>query len=325
MGVDGEPLPSTPGKDQLIKLGPGTAFSEIDPDLVVATVSGQPVFGKNTVKVVQKLELQDVNFKTGNIDFDGSVIIRGSINPGFKIRAGADIIVSDTVEGAELIAQGNIDLRGGFFGKKQGRIEAHGNIRARFMDGCKVQCGGDLEVEDLISNCIVNCEGIVHLGKKGGRGQAYGGKISAVKGINGKILGSPSEVETHVEMSPSPTILARQLELDAEISKNEKNLDSLERSLAYLRRAVHRDEARINSFADACTLTNVKLQEMKSELAEIVEKVGSYGEGHIRIGQAFPGVTLQFGKKKKIITAFLKDVYLAPDRPNVAHDSHPKK
>ncbi len=324
MRIDGEAIPSTPGKDRSINLGAGTALSEYDPNLVIATVSGQPVFGKNTVKVVQKLELQDVNFKTGNVDFDGTVLIRGSINPGFKVRAGADLVVSDTVEGAELVAQGNIELRGGFFGKKQGRIEAHGNIRVRFMDGCKVHCGGDLEVEDLISNCTINCEGSVHLGKKGGRGQVYGGKISAVKGIFGKILGSPSEVETHVEMSPSPTMLAREIELESEISKNEKNLDSLERSLSYLRRAIHRDEARISSFVEACRLTNEKLQSMKTEFAEIMEKISTYSEGHIRFGQAFPGTTLVFGKKKKIITTFLKDVFLGPEQTPSPHDAATK-
>jgi uncharacterized protein len=317
MGVDGEPIPSTPGKDRSINLGPGTAFSQEDPNLVVSTVAGQPIFAKNSVKIAQKLEVQDVNFKTGNIDFDGTVIIRGTINPGFKIHAGADIIVSDTVEGAELVAQGNIDLKGGFFGKKQGRLEAHGFIRARFLDGCKVHCGGDLEVEDLISNCTISCEGGVYLGKKGGRGQAYGGKISAVKGVTAKLIGSPSEVETHIEVSPSPTLLGRQLELEAEIGRSERNLESLERSLGYLRRQVVRDEARINSFMEACTLTNEKIKEMRYELTEILEKVNTYQEGHIRIGQAFASVTLQYGKRKKIITTLLKDVILGPENTNL--------
>jgi uncharacterized protein (DUF342 family) len=316
MGVDGKEIPALPGKDLTLTLGPGTDYSSEDPHLVVAIIPGQPVFGRNTVKIVQKLELKDVDFQTGNIDFEGSVLVRGSIKPGFKVKAGNDLIVSDTMEGAELTAGANLELRGGAFGKKHSRISAKGNIKARFLDGCNLLCGGNLEVEDLISNCTVNCDGAVLLGKKGGRGQIYGGKLSAVKGVSGKLLGSVSEVETHVEVSPSPTLMSRQAELDVEISRTEKNLENLERSLGYLRRQIVRDEARINSYVENCKLTHDKLQELRSEFAQITEKLLSYSEGSIKFGQAFPGVTVQFGKRKKVINSLVKDLFLGPEDPH---------
>jgi hypothetical protein len=315
MGVDAKEIPAIPGKDLTLTLGPGTAFSSEDPNLVIAVIPGQPIFGRNTVKIVQKLELKDVDFQTGNIDFEGSVLVRGSIKPGFKVKAGNDLVVSDTMEGAELTAGANLELRGGAFGKKHSRITAKGNIKARFLDGCIIHCGGNLEAEDLISNCTVNCDGGVHLGKKGGRGQIYGGKLSAVKGVFGKLLGSVSEVETHVEVSPSPTMMSRQAELEVEINRTEKNLENLERSLGYLRRQIVRDAARINSYVENCTLTNDKLQELRSEFAQITEKLLSYSEGAIKFGQTFPGVTVQFGKRKKVITSLVKDLFWGPEDP----------
>jgi uncharacterized protein len=309
-GVDGSPIPAQGGKDIPISLGAGTGFSEEDPNLIVATIPGQPQYGRNAVKVIGKLELGEVNFETGNIDFDGSVMVRGPVNEGFKVKAGADLHISDTVEGAELTAGGNLELRGGVFGKKHGRLTAKGHIRARFLDSCVVQCEGDLEVEDLMANCQVSCGGTIHLGKKGGRGQAYGGKLSAIKGVTGKTLGSASEVETLVEISPSPAIMVRQQELEVEITRTEKSLENLERSLSYLRRNATASEPRVKSYVENCALTNQKLQELRSEFATLTERINAYAQGQIRVQQAFPGVTLQIGKRKKVITSFTKDILL---------------
>lgn len=312
-GVDGSTITSKPGKDRNYSPGPGTAWSTEDPNLVIATIPGQPIFGRNGVKVVSKLELDGVNFQTGNVAFDGTVLIRGPVQPGFKVKAGGDIIISDTVDSAELHAGGSIECKAGVFGKKACKLVAKGNIKARFFSGVTVQCEGNIEVEDLITNCNVSCEGTIDLGKKGGRGQAYGGRLSSTKGITAKILGSNSEVETHVEISPSPTLISRQQELESEVHRTERNLESIEKSLAYLQRQTEfRQEARIASYMETCMLTKEKLEELKTEMNEIAERINAHMQGKIKAHHVFPGVTVQVGNRKKVINTFITDLYVGP-------------
>src|SRR6185436_11014426 len=73
-GVDGLPIAPTPGKDTPLTAGAGTEISADDSNLLLAATGGEPVLLGNTAKVVGKLELDGVNFQTGNVDFDGSVV-----------------------------------------------------------------------------------------------------------------------------------------------------------------------------------------------------------------------------------------------------------
>ena len=104
IGVDGLPIASIPGKDTPLVAGAGTEISADDSNLLLAATGGEPVLLGNSAKVVGKLELDGVNFQTGNVDFDGSVAIRGPILTGFKVRAGGDIIAYEEVDGDELQA-----------------------------------------------------------------------------------------------------------------------------------------------------------------------------------------------------------------------------
>ena len=55
----------------------------------------------------------NVGYATGNIDFAGSVVIRGDIENGFVVKAEGDVTVGGNVEGGSIYADGNITIRGG--------------------------------------------------------------------------------------------------------------------------------------------------------------------------------------------------------------------
>ena len=44
----------------------------------------------------------DVDYNIGNIDFVGTVVIRGNILTGFRVKASGDIRVTGGIEGAEV-------------------------------------------------------------------------------------------------------------------------------------------------------------------------------------------------------------------------------
>ena len=57
--------------------------------------------GGETINVFPIYEVNgDVDYHTGNIDFVGTVVIRGNVLTGFRIRAAGDIRIVGGVEGA---------------------------------------------------------------------------------------------------------------------------------------------------------------------------------------------------------------------------------
>ena len=70
----------------------------LDDIRIVATIPGRPVLEKGVVSVAPVLTIPgDVDADTGNIRFDGDVIIRGSVREGLKVVAGRDIIIGGVV------------------------------------------------------------------------------------------------------------------------------------------------------------------------------------------------------------------------------------
>ncbi|MDP6350413.1 MAG: FapA family protein, partial [Chloroflexota bacterium] len=81
--VLGADLPQTPGEpvDLAALAGDNT---EVDGNILKATVSGEPVLNGEKVEVTEIMEVpDDVDFSTGNIRFPESVEVKGGVRPGF--------------------------------------------------------------------------------------------------------------------------------------------------------------------------------------------------------------------------------------------------
>jgi len=309
-GVDGLPVAPKPGKDAELMPGVGTEISAEDPNLLLASLNGQPVFLRETAKVVDKLEVPCVNFETGNINFDGSVYVRGPILPGFKVKAGGDIVAFEEVDGLELIAGGSVVLKGGIFGKHHSQITAHGNVKAKFLNDCVIHCGGDLIVEDLIAGCTVVCEGTLKAGQEGGRGQVYGGHIIATKGVRAKILGCVTEVSTTIEVSTSPKLRSRHQELLKEIKLAENKLGDLQKTLNYLKRQPnHRQDPRLDKITEAIFLMTEQIEEFRAEAAQLTERIDTGVLGGIAANEAHAGVVMRIGGHKREIMSLTRSIH----------------
>ena len=93
----------------------------------VSLISGS-IFVSNNFEVPA-----DVDASTGDINFDGTVMIRGNVLTGFIVRAKGDIIVDGVVEGAELYAGGQIILKRGIQGMERGKLRAESNVIAKSL------------------------------------------------------------------------------------------------------------------------------------------------------------------------------------------------
>jgi uncharacterized protein len=308
-GIDGNSLPALGGADRALIPGVGAAISKEDPNIIIATRDGQPIFLENSVRVDSTLELDAVNHYTGNVTFDGNILVRGPVESGFTVKAGQDLTILDTVEGADLIAGRNLVLLTGVYGKSKTKISVEGKLEARFLSDCTIRCGGDIEVTDLIAHCMVDCEGSVHLGKYGGKGQFYGGKLLALREIRAQILGAVSESTTLVELAPPRSLILRRDDVEDEIVKTGFELAAAQKELQSIATLpLEQGGPKINELKKRVAHLAEKLEELKKEQVKISEKLKASRNGRIKASAAHRGVILCIGSHRQTIGELMGDL-----------------
>jgi len=164
---------------------------------IISLVEGQPYISDDGKVNVKELFVVngDLDYSIGNIDFPGSVWIRGNIEGNFKVISGKDVIVDGLVSGGfHIEAKGSVIIRKGVFGRGKGKIIAGENISAKFLNEVLVMSGGYVEIGEYIMNSHVVSKKDVVVFKKG---LILGGKISTSRNIRAKTLGSISGVKNH--------------------------------------------------------------------------------------------------------------------------------
>ncbi|MDH5183800.1 MAG: FapA family protein, partial [Gammaproteobacteria bacterium] len=142
--VFGETIPAKAGRDKELKLNRSVQLDPEDPDIVIANIGGQPVITERGGFVEKLVTLDDVDLKSGNIEFDGTVIVKGDVKSGMKVKASGDINVMGTVDAATMEAEGSVTVNGGIIGHGavrddkgnlrtgSGYVKAKGSVMARF-------------------------------------------------------------------------------------------------------------------------------------------------------------------------------------------------
>lgn len=231
--VTGKVIPAKNGKDIPLPLGKNVHVAD-DQLTIIADMNGQVVISGGKINVEPVYTVQgDVNLRTGNIIFLGTVIITGNVEDGFSVKAAGNIEVHGTVEKAELDAEGDIIVHQGITGKSSGFVRAGRSIWARFIENAIVEAGNMVVVSDGIINSQVNAnKSIICQGK---RANIVGGRLVAAEEINAKVLGSPvSGTETICEVGFDPKskekldqLLAKKDGLDKQLEDIELNLRTL--------------------------------------------------------------------------------------------------
>ena len=91
------------------KAGKGVSVSE-DGRFFTADEDGQPVLRGNQIQVVPVYETKNVDLVSGNIHFNGSVIVRQNVEDNMLVEAEKDVHVAGHVSMARILAGGNIEI-----------------------------------------------------------------------------------------------------------------------------------------------------------------------------------------------------------------------
>lgn len=158
----------------------------------------------------------DATRYSGNIEYDGTVIIRGDVRNMARIRATGDIYVDGLVEGAELTAGQNIIIRGGMNAAGRGSIQAGGNITGSFFEAANLKAGGTIEGSYFLSCNIETDDKVI---AKGGKSLIQGGQIMAAIGVEASNYRAASGSKTKIEVGNTSSLATRQQEITVQMTK----------------------------------------------------------------------------------------------------------
>lgn len=304
--VKGDCVPTTAGKDMVYAPNlSGVATAPDDPEVLVATISGQPVQVKGGVTVEPVYTVETVNMATGNIVFDGSVKVRGDVCSGMTIKATGDIEIEGVVEPAMLEAGGDIVIKGGAMGS-QGRkdgghhlIQCGGSLSAGYLQQVKAVAGDSIFVDDVVMQCDLTAVRHIRVGKKK-RGHIVGGRLQATYSITGKVLGSPNRVATLCEIGLDPALNEQLHKLGKQRGAKEMQLVEISKLLAYAKQ--HPNKVAPEMLQRAKVSMKALYDEiavLRAEEDEISRKLQLAQQSRVTAEEAmYDGLTVQSGSLK---------------------------
>ncbi len=182
-------------------------------------------------------------------------------------------------------------------------IKAKGNIYAKFLEGAKVYCGGDLNVSTDIMHSTVYANGNVICRR--GKGMITGGYIGVGKIIDCNILGSQSYTPTIIDLGVDMKLREEQYAIVMELAKVKNYITKARNLIEKIKSKYSRKKiSKINyrRFISIKRAHNEKInefRELKDKFDEIEnEKYDAIEKAKLLIRKViFPKVEIKAGKK----------------------------
>ena len=244
----------------ILKYGKNISLDE-EGMVLASEVSGHVQLIDGKVFVTDVYTVQDVDNSTGNIDYEGSLSIEGSVLSGFSVRVSGNVTVNGVVEAAVIEAGGNITIARGIKGAGKCLVKSGGNVVAKFIESANVEAKGYVQSEAILQSHVLAGTEVNVSGK---RGVITGGVVCATNAVNVKNLGSAMGMDTTIEVGLPPGSKARALAMQGEIVQLKKDIDSIRMVL----------EASLQKTSQGIQLPADKLKSIQALAATGKEKQG---------------------------------------------------
>jgi uncharacterized protein (DUF342 family) len=240
--VSGRVLSARPGRNATFShLVKGAKIDPADGNVLCAAISGRPIPGSTGVSVEAVVILPHVDIASGHVDFDGSVDIQGDVSSSMRVRASGDVSIRGSVGAAAITAGGRILIKGGVVGggeadaSAEGRAVIHcqGLFQASFVEYAEIESAAEILIDDHSMYSTLTAGSRVLVGAPRSKtGHIRGGTVSAATLVKAVTIGSPMGVKTTIRVGLDGQYRARLLEVEKEISANEKKEADLRRVIA---------------------------------------------------------------------------------------------
>ena len=283
-----------------------------DPNLLQASSPGQPVQHDNCVVVNPVIEVANVDLDSGNITFEGTVRVLGDVKAGMHLIVTGDVLVEGTVESAEVVAGGDVSVKGGVIGHAElvagslerpdaaSRIRCGGSLQALFLENTHVEASKSILVENSVRQCDLTAGHTIQVGKEGSKqGHIIGGRCRATHTIHAGSIGTSSGSATKIQVGFDPYLHSALQAKDKIIKAKQAELHQVDQLLTFLAQNPHKDKGGIGAKAehtrDKLLQDLADTQQAQQQLAErlnlasharVISEKAIYSGVDIHIGSA---------------------------------------
>lgn len=307
--VNGDPIPHNKGKTPKFLRGKNTVVSD-DGKFLKSTTDGLVEYRNGKISVSELLTLNYIDNSTGNITFNGNVIIHKDILNGFSLNTTGSVEIKGAVEGGYIKCEGDVLVRQGIQGYNRMSINIGGNLSAKFIENSIINVGGNITSEAIMHSDVSSKSNIIVLGKKG---LIVGGVCRAKYEIRAKVVGSFMATNTVLEVGVDPEIKQKSEELEKNIGASKENLNKIEQSLRVLemlRNSNKLDQKKLelyNNLLKAKVTLNAEILALQKELFSIQNQKDSLSKGQIKVSDTvYPGVKIIIGSSYMYIRDEMK-------------------
>lgn len=301
----GEKIKAREVKKKTLKYSRNITLSE-DKHSMISEVDGHVTLVDEKVFVSDVLSVDNVDNSTGNIEYEGSVQVKGNVCANFSVKARGNIEVQGVVEGAHLESGGDIVIARGMNGMNRGTLRARGNIISKFMENTTAMAGGYVSAESILHSVV---QAGTEITVSGRRGFITGGRVCATNSVTVKTLGSPMGADTIVEVGADPTTKTRIQELQKDIMEATKVIKSVQPLLAStqqkLAKGIKLSPDQIQYMKSLILLSKEKTKEIEQkteEMGEIQDFIGNLTGAHVTVtGVVFGGTRICIGDVSMVI------------------------
>ncbi len=324
--IYGEKVPAEIEKREGHIKGDNIVRSDHDENIYVSDIDGcLTIEGKRVSVSPYAIIRGNVDYESGNIEFNGSVHVMESVLPGFSVKARGNIIVDKVVDDAVLEADGDISVKQGITGKGAVKVTAGGKIKTNYMLNSTIEAVLEVEVEDSIINSNVFSNDRVIVAAK--HGKIIGGHVTARQEILVNTVGNSQGTATVLSVGRSLFVEREILLIRKEMELYRANVEEVIRKIkASFGEGLFENPKAFVAALPAikkknCLIllkdlseNNVKLKGLAEKWRETEEKNKLDSEPVIIVTDTiYPGTVINIKKRRRVIDQVLKNVKFFED------------
>lgn len=300
-----EPLTIPAGKNTRISEDGLILYADIDG---VATIKNGDVVIDNVFHIYG-----DVDFSTGNVKYDGTVMIDGDVRSSFRVEATDSIYIHGSVEAADIYSKnGSVVIQNGVLGRDRARILAGDDLQCGFMQDATASVKNNVIIKHYAINSNITSGGKIKVADN--EGLIRGGKTVAEKGIEILEAGSDRNILTEMVLSRSDIgeEQSKLWHIKINLAEEYQNLDSLKKRLEFLQLLEKRlgsisatRQKELSKLIGEISKAEQKVEEIRLEMEKLTQESEKQSpEQAVLIrDRLHPKVTVTIGHKKYFSTS----------------------
>lgn len=197
--IRGGVLPATDGQWKRPLAGKHVRTDQQQRDMY-ADIDGVVQYDGQRVSMSKLLSVDNVDFNSGNIAYDGDVQVQGSVKEGFSVLSQSGTVMINGEVSASMV-RGHSVFVGGRVTSSE--IIASSQVNLHLAENSKIRCDGDINLGSDCTRLTVDCGGRL----RALRSKLVGGRFNTLGGLECKWLGGSDGSGTQVNIQLETCLL----------------------------------------------------------------------------------------------------------------------